>query len=117
MSGLNREEQENCKKAKTAVEFFKSMEADFRKEMAIQEGVSVTVELGLLFNLIESLSANGLIRPSDNKSVRGQVKAFVPSGFLSAFALLPEARNLALIDGVPGAAEIARRPEAFYRFM
>ena len=87
------------------------------KEMAIQEGVSVTVELGLLFNLIESLSANGLIRPSDNKSVRGQVKAFVPSGFLSAFALLPEARNLALIDGVPGAAEIARRPEAFYRFM
>ena len=81
--------------------------------------VSVTAELGLLFNMIESLSANGMIQPADNKmqGKRGQVKAFVPSNFLSAFALLPEATNLALIDGVAGAAEIARRPEAFYRFL
>lgn len=47
----------------------------------------------------------------------GQVKAFVPTNFISAFALLPEATNLALIDGVAGSAELARRPEAFYRFL
>ena len=62
-----------------------------------------------------------MIQPSSdsNKTTdgRGQVKAFVPSNFISAFALLPEAINLALVDGVAGSAEIARRPEAFYRFL
>ena len=87
-------------------------------DLSIQAGVSVTAELGLLFNFIESLSANGMIQPSEsNQTIRGQVKAFVPSNFISAFALLPEAKNLALIDGVAGAAELARRPEAFYRFL
>ena len=87
-------------------------------DLSIQAGVSVTAELGLLFNFIESLSANGMIQPSENnQNIRGQVKAFVPSNFISAFALLPEAKNLALIDGVAGAAELARRPEAFYRFL
>lgn len=81
--------------------------------------VSITAELGLLFHLIESLSANGMVQPdtSSNRKNIGQVKAFVPSNFISAFTLLPEARNLALIDGVAGAAETARRPEAFYRFL
>jgi len=88
--------------------------------------VSITAELGLLFHLIESLSANGMIQPTrfDDDDAedgdlrrRGQVKAFAPSNFLAAFALLPEATNLALVDGVAGSAEIARRPEAFYRFL
>ena len=47
----------------------------------------------------------------------GQVKAFVPSSVTSAFSLLPEAKNLALLDGVAGASETSRRPEAFYRFL
>lgn len=79
--------------------------------------MSVTAELGLLFHLIESLSSNGMVQPDTGQGNRGQVKAFVPSNFISAFALLPEATNLALIDGVAGSAEIARRPEAFYRFL
>lgn len=81
--------------------------------------MSVTAELGLLFQLIESLSANGVVQqdtPSNRRKV-GQVKAFVPSNFISAFSVLPEAKNLALVDGVAGAAETARRPEAFYRFL
>ena len=81
----------------------------------------ITAELGRLFHLIESLSANGML-PSDMQSNRvrsniGQVKAFVPSNFISSFMLLPEATNLALLDGVAGSAEIARRPEALYRFL
>ena len=76
-------------------------------------------ELGLLFHQIESLSANAMVhlRSEHAMSKRGQVKAFVPANCISAFALLPEAKNLALVDGVPGATEIARRPEAFYRFL
>lgn len=83
--------------------------------------MSITAELGLLFYLIEMLSANGMIQPSTCSGhtdvERGQVKAFVPSNFIGAFASLPEAINLALVDGVAGSAEIARRPEAFYRFL
>jgi uncharacterized surface protein with fasciclin (FAS1) repeats len=68
---------------------------------------------------IESLSANGMMQPESTgtSKKRGKVKAFVPSNFISAFAMLPEATNLALLDGVAGSAEIARRPEAFYRFL
>jgi hypothetical protein len=83
--------------------------------------VSILAELGLLFHQIESLSANGMIQTEIQwnklRSKLGQVKAFVPSNFISSFMLLPEATNLALIDGVAGSAETARRPEAFYRFL
>lgn len=81
--------------------------------------MSILAELGLLFHQIESLSANGMIQTETQRkrSKLGQVKAFVPSNFISSFMLLPEATNLALIDGVPGSAETARRPEAFYRFL
>ena len=82
--------------------------------------VSITAELGLLFHLMGELSVNGMIQPDStarNSRMKGQVKAFVPSNFIAAFPLLPEATNLALVDGVAGAAEIARRPEAFYRFL
>jgi hypothetical protein len=93
--------------------------------------VVVTAELGRLFHLIENLSANGML-PSDMQSNRvrsniGQVKAFVPSNFISSFMLLPEATNLALLEKtygiggkvvkVAGSTEIARRPEALYRFL
>ena len=81
-------------------------------------GLSVTAELGCLFHLIESLSSNGMIQPDlDDHKNTGQVKAFVPSNFIAAFTTLPEATNLALIDGVAGSAEQARRPESFYRFI
>ncbi len=88
-------------------------------EMTIpSSGLSVTAELGCLFHLIECLSSNGMIQPDldDHKNI-GQVKAYVPSNFISTFTTLPEATNLALIDGVAGSAELARRPESFYRFI
>ena len=72
--------------------------------------VSVISELGLLFNLIEQLPVNCLIHPD------GTVKPFVASNFISSFTLLPEATNLALIDGV-GESDISRKPEALYRFL
>ena len=74
--------------------------------------VSLTAELGLLFNLVDSLSANGMVQPN-----RPTVKAFNPSSFISAFTLLPEAKTLALVDGIAGSLEMARRPEAVYRFI
>lgn len=81
--------------------------------------MSVIAQLGLLFNHIESLSEVGMVQPSSPgaNANRGQVKSFVPSNFISAFALLPEATNLCLLDGSAGQAEMARRPEFFYRFM
>ena len=48
---------------------------------------------------------------------RPSVKAFNPSSFISAFTLLPEAKTLALVDGIAGSLEMARRPEAVYRFI
>mmetsp|Transcript_24951 Transcript_24951/g.49860 ORF Transcript_24951/g.49860 Transcript_24951/m.49860 type:complete len:1483 (+) Transcript_24951:213-4661(+) len=88
-------------------------------EMTIpSSGLSVTAELGCLFHLIECLSSNGMIQPDiDDHKNTGQVKAYVPSNFIAAFTTLPEATNLALIDGVAGSAEQARRPESFYRFI
>ncbi|KAL7520790.1 hypothetical protein ACHAWX_006178 [Stephanocyclus meneghinianus] len=73
--------------------------------------VSVISELGLLFNLIEQLAINGMIHPD------GTVKPFVASNFISAFTLLPEASNLALLDGVASSLDLSRRPVAFYRFL
>eukprot|EP00571_Detonula_confervacea_P008660 CAMPEP_0172317850 /NCGR_PEP_ID=MMETSP1058-20130122/33035_1 /TAXON_ID=83371 /ORGANISM="Detonula confervacea, Strain CCMP 353" /LENGTH=1651 /DNA_ID=CAMNT_0013032517 /DNA_START=344 /DNA_END=5299 /DNA_ORIENTATION=+ len=97
----------------------KDMAMMFGKSRGRWTRVSITAELGLLFHLIESLSANGMMQPESTgtSKKRGKVKAFVPSNFISAFAMLPEATNLALLDGVAGSAEIARRPEAFYRFL
>jgi hypothetical protein len=40
----------------------------------------------------------------------------VASNFISAFTLLPEASNLALLDGV-GDSDLSRKPEALYRFL
>jgi len=87
-------------------------------KMAIQSGtgdrrerISITTELGLLFHLLESLSANGAAFPD------AEINPCVPSNIVSSLLLLPEATNLALLDGVAGATEIAKRPEALYRFI
>ena len=71
---------------------------------------SVISELGLLFNLIDELPINCLTHPD------GTVKPYVPSNFISSFTLLPEATNLALLDGV-GESNLSRKPEALYRFL
>jgi hypothetical protein len=80
-------------------------------------GPALSPELGFLFSQIESLSAYGMAHPGDSDGTNAQVGAFVPSNFLTAFAALPEASALALLDGAPAAVETARRPEAFYRFL
>ena len=71
---------------------------------------SVISELGLLFNLIDELPVNCLTHPD------GTVKPYLPSNFISAFTLLPEASQLALLDGV-GESDISRKPEALFRFL
>ena len=48
---------------------------------------------------------------------RAVVGTFVPTNFLSTLSTLPEAAALALLDGAAAACEVARRPEAFYRFL
>ncbi|KAL7549462.1 hypothetical protein ACHAWF_012729 [Thalassiosira exigua] len=78
-------------------------------------GASITAELGRLFHWMKCLSVGSIVHPGDGGGA--QVRAFAPLNFLAAFTELPEATNLALVDGVAGSAEIARRPEAFYRFL
>jgi hypothetical protein len=73
--------------------------------------VSVISELGVLFHQIQHAQVNWIIHPD------GKMKPFIPSNFISAFTLLPEASNLALLDGVAGSSDLAKRPEAFYRFV
>mmetsp|Transcript_24787 Transcript_24787/g.36767 ORF Transcript_24787/g.36767 Transcript_24787/m.36767 type:complete len:299 (-) Transcript_24787:724-1620(-) len=87
-----------------------------------QEETNLSAELGFLFHQIESLSMNAMNHSDtfvDSTGTRNsaQVGAFVPSNFLTAFASLREAEALALLDGSAAAVEIARRPEAFYRFL
>ena len=66
----------------------------------------------MLFNLIDELPVNCLTHPD------GTVKPYLPSNFISvpAFTLLPEASQLALLDGV-GESDISRKPEALFRFL
>ena len=78
-------------------------------------------ELGFLFHQINSISAHAMCHPkppgTSEDPCRPIVGAFVPSNFLSNFVTMQEAISLALLDNSPAAAEIARRPEAFYRFL
>jgi PAB-dependent poly(A)-specific ribonuclease subunit 2 len=78
-------------------------------------------ELGFLFHQINSISAHAMCHPNPSGAFddpcRPIVGTFIPSNFLSAFVTMQEAVSLALLDDSPAAAEIARRPEAFYRFL
>jgi len=82
---------------------------------------SLCAELGFLFHQIDSLSSHAMVYPKPpggkQDPCRCVVGAFVPSNFLSTFAKMPEASNLALLDENPAATEVERRPEAFYRFL
>lgn len=83
----------------------------------------LTEELGFLFHQINSIASHAMCYPKPpgakdkDTSRRRIVGTFVPSNFMSAFITMPEASALALLDNSPAATEIARRPEAFYRFL
>lgn len=76
---------------------------------------SLTMELGFLFHQIENISRFARTYPSDGTESR--LGALTPVNFITSFATMPEAEALALLDGTPGAVHVARRPEAFYRFL
>ena len=76
---------------------------------------ALSIELGFLYHHIESISKSATTHP--NRETTPHVGAFVPSNFLTAFTTMPEAEALALLDNNPAAVDIARRPEAFYRFL
>lgn len=75
----------------------------------------LSAELGCVFHQIDSLSK--FARSYPDESMIAKVGAFVPGSLLASFASMPEAANLALLDGNPAAVERARRPEAFLRFL
>lgn len=89
-----------------------------------KKGVKSTLlseELGFLFHQINSISSHAMCHPKPPGAKEVPYKpvldTFVPSNFLSAFVMMPESSALALLDNSPAATEIARRPEAFYRFL
>lgn len=81
----------------------------------------LTTELGFLYHQIDSLAAYSMVYPKPPGEIQDPCQsilgAFVPANFLSTFMTMPEASALALLDGNPAATEVARRPEAFYRFL
>ena len=81
----------------------------------------LTGELGFLFHQMNSISSHAMCYPkppgTSEDPCRPIVGTFVPSNFLSNFATMQEAVSLALLDDSPAAADMARRPEAFYRFL
>jgi len=76
---------------------------------------TLSTELGFLFHNIDSISQNAMAYPG--REVKSHVGVFMPSSLLTAFKVMPEAVNLALLDDNPAVAVTARRPEAFYRFL
>lgn len=78
-------------------------------------------ELGFLFDQINDISSHAMCHSKPSGMQEDPCKpilgTFVPSNFLSAFVTMQEASSLALLDDSPAAAEKARRPEAFYRFV
>ena len=74
-------------------------------------------EIGFLFHRIESLSRFGLIYPSSIPGNSPRLEAWAPGNFVSCLASTPEAEQLQILDGSPAAVDMARRTEAFYRFL
>ncbi|KAL3944634.1 MAG: hypothetical protein SGBAC_001294 [Bacillariaceae sp.] len=80
---------------------------------------ALSPELGFLFHQIESLYSCSLSYPSKPNSnhLRPKLGTWVPSNFLTAMAVMPEAEQLQVLDGSPAAVDPPRRPEPFYRFI
>jgi len=74
-------------------------------------------EMGFLFHQIASISSYAHSYPTFPSGVRPVLSPFVPTNFLSTLSILSEVSALALLDSSPAAVELARRPEAFYRFL
>ncbi|KAI2505270.1 exonuclease [Fragilaria crotonensis] len=95
------------------------LERQFDKRLYTSKTVEqvpiLSTELGFLYHYMESISHNAMIHPGDE--VDPQIGVFTPVNFLAAFASMPEAANLALLDDNPAVAVTAQRPEAFYRFL
>jgi hypothetical protein len=95
------------------------LERQFDKRLysskTVDQVPTLSTELGFLFHHMESISHNAMVYPGDR--VTPHIDVFTPLNFLSAFAAMPEAVNLALLDDNPAVALKAQRPEAFYRFL
>jgi hypothetical protein len=95
------------------------LERQFDKRLyaskTVEQVPTLSTELGFLFHHMESISHNAMSFPGDG--VNPHIGVFTPINFLTAFAAMPEAINLALLDDNPAVAVKARRPEAFYRFL
>ncbi len=81
----------------------------------VEQVPPLSTELGFLYHYMESISHNAMVHPGDE--VDPQIGVFTPVNFLAAFASMPEAANLALLDDNPAVTVKAQRPEAFYRFL
>jgi len=95
------------------------LEHQFDKRLHLSKTVdqvpTLSTELGFLFHNIDSISNHAMSYPG--KDIEPHVGVFTPSLLLTAFKVMPEAINLALLDDNPAVAIKARRPEAFYRFL
>ena len=93
----------------------------FKKSSKIvNEPPMLSAELGFLYHQMHMLSSYAMVQPKagyQHELCRPIVGTFTPSNFLSAFITMKEASALALLDNSPAAVEVARRPEAFYRFL
>jgi PAB-dependent poly(A)-specific ribonuclease subunit 2 len=74
-------------------------------------------EIGFLFHRINALVQYALIYPSNLPSKTPRLEAWAPMNFISCLASSPEAEQLQILDGSPAAVDMARRAEAFYRFL
>lgn len=77
----------------------------------------LTPEIGFLFDRINALTKFALIYPSSIPGTAPRLEAWAPMNFMSCLGSSPEAEQLQILDGSPAAVDVARRAEAFYRFI